>query len=272
MNELKEISSTKAAVLKGLKNFNPQAAIITGSGLSGLEKYWTVKKEIPYSKLPYFPKTTVAGHPGKFCLCSDSSGDFIILNGRFHLYEGHSPHDVIYPIRVLNALGVNKVAITAAVGAVNKKYKPNDIVIVKDHINFTGTNPLIGAHIKKFGERFPDMSRIYSKALRDKIKISAKKNKIKTWEGVYFGVLGPSYETPAEIKAFKKLGADIVGMSVAFEAIAAAQMDMEVLGLAYVSNAAAGASNKRIAHSDVLKSGKDETDIMARLLKSFLDK
>ncbi|AKL97636.1 purine-nucleoside phosphorylase [Endomicrobium proavitum] len=266
MNTLQKIARSKKIIEKTVLGFKPEAAIITGSGFSGIKNKFTVVKTLPYSKIPFFPKTTVAGHPGEINFCSYKSKNVLIFNGRFHLYEGFKPEEIIYPVRVAKALEIKSLIITCAVGGLNKKYKTGDIVIIKDQINFTGENPFCGAHFDGFGERFPDVSAIYDKDLRKKALSSAKKFKIRVHEGVYLGVTGSAYETPAEVKAYVKLGGDIIGMSVVFEAAAAAQTHMKVLGLSSVSDAA-GTSAK---HDEVLKSVDENVNDIAKIVQECL--
>ncbi|MDR2426154.1 MAG: purine-nucleoside phosphorylase [Endomicrobium sp.] len=271
VNVLEKIQKTKKAILPH-SGFNLSAAVIAGSGLGELRNSFTVLKTVKYSKIPYFAKTTVKGHDGELHLCRSAKTDFLIFNGRFHFYEGHSPEDIIYPIRVVKMLGAQKLIITAAAGAVNKKYHAGDAVILSDHINFTGTDPLRGKHFSVFGERFPNMSSVYDLSLRKEALKAAKKYALRVHEGIYFGVSGPSYETPAAVKAYEKLGADIVGMSVVYEAEAAVQMNMRILGLVYVSNMAAGIHHISLKHEDVLKTGKQTVPKFAAIIKEVLEK
>jgi purine-nucleoside phosphorylase len=178
-------------------------------------------------------------------LCSYKCIDLLIFNGRFHYYKGHYAQDVIYPLRMMKFLGVKILVLIVAVGALKKKYNVVDIIILKDHINFTGNSPLIGANFEEFGERFPNMENVYDYSLRKKALSIAKFN-IKAKQGVYFGVSGPAYETPTEIKAYRLLGGDVVGVSVGYETTAAAHMRFNMLGLAYVSNMASGINDKPI--------------------------
>ena len=171
----------------------------------------------------------------------------------------------------MKAAGIKNLILTAAAGGINLKYKEGDIVLIKDHINFTGNNPLIGIHHDEFGERFPNMNDVYDAEYRKKIISISKKMNIKIREGIYFAVSGPSYETPAEVKAFRKLGGDIVGMSVVYEAIAAVQSGIKVIGLAYVSNMAAGISKKELCHNEVLKIGQSVKGKISKLIKEIME-
>ncbi|MCL1972164.1 MAG: purine-nucleoside phosphorylase [Endomicrobia bacterium] len=274
MNTMSKISKTKAYLNKILygHNFRAEAAVIAGSGLGQIKEELEIIKTVKYSKIPYFAKTTVPGHAGELNFCKSKGGtNFLIFNGRFHYYEGHGAQDVIYPVRVMNALGIKTVIITAAVGGMNKKYNVGDIVFLKDHINFTGNNPLMGANIDEIGERFPAVTDVYDLNFRNKALKIAKKLKIKVREGIYFSVSGPSYETAAEVEAYVKLGGDVVGMSVVYEAIAAAHMKMKVLGIAYVSNMAAGISKTAINHEEVLEAGKKAGNSIRKIIKEFLE-
>lgn len=270
MNILQKLKKTKQFILCKRK-FNPEIAIIAGSGLSDLSDHFECIASIEYSKIPYFFKTTVSGHEGILKLCRYKNKDILIFSGRFHFYEGFSNEEIIYPIRVMKEIGIKTLIITAATGGINKNYSVGDIVVLNDHINFTGNNPLIGKHNEKFGKRFPDMSAVYDKDLINKVLDITKKNNIKAHSGVYFGVSGPSYETPAEIKAFEKLGGDIIGMSVVYEAIAASQMNMKVLGLVYVSNMAAGIVSKELKHSEVLAVGKTVNKNLTKIIKNIIE-
>jgi purine-nucleoside phosphorylase len=269
-NIIEKIKKTIKAI--PLNNFNPAVAIISGSGLDEIKNSFTIYKTIKYADIPYFPKTTVQGHIGELLFCSNRNANVLIFNGRFHYYEGFSPQEVIYPVQIIKFLGIKTLILTAAAGGLNKIYREGDIVVVKDHINFTGNNPLIGHHCGGIGERFPDMNAVYNKVLIRKAVQAAKKFNIKIHEGVYFGVSGPSYETPSEVKAYSKLGGDIVGMSIVYEAIAAAQMKIDVLGLVYVSNMAAGLCKKALNHREVLKNGKKISGNMAKIIKYEIDR
>ncbi|MCL2485720.1 MAG: purine-nucleoside phosphorylase [Endomicrobia bacterium] len=274
MNPVIKISKTKSFLKKVLRNkkFNPEIVIITGSGLGGIRKKFEIIKTVKYEKIPFFAKATVSGHKGELVFCSYKGKDIIIVSGRVHYYEGHNAGEIIYPLRVLKALGVKTLISTAAVGALNKNYNPGDIVFIKDHINFTGNNPLIGGHFDEFGKRFPDIGSAYDAELRKFALKAAKQNKIKSREGIYFCVSGPSYETPAEVSAFRKLGGDVVGMSVVYEVIAAAQMGIKTLGISYVSNMAAGINKEALSHDDVLVLGKKAGAEISVIIEGVLGK
>ena len=268
-NILEKIKESKKYI-KGKIKLNPKTAIICGSGLSNIKD--TIKQEtvIPYSKIPYFKQSTVEGHTGELVIGKLNSKDVMLMNGRFHYYEGYSMQEISYPIRVMKSLGIENLIITCAVGAINKKYNVGDIVVIKDHINFMCDNPLIGKHYDEFGKRFPDMTNIYNKNIIKQMLKIAKNNKIKIHEGVYFAVSGPSYETPAEINSYKKLGGDVVGMSLVPESIVANQMNMKVTALTYISNKASGLTKKSLTHSEVLQTGKTAAVAMEKIIKNIV--
>lgn len=268
-NILEKIKESTKYIKKRTK-LNPKVAIICGSGLSDIKDVIKQEKVIPYSQIPYFKQSTVEGHTGELITGKIQSTDVILLNGRIHYYEGYSMQDIAYTIRVMKTLGIKNLIITCAVGAVNQKYNVGDIVIIKDHINFMGNNPLIGKHYNEFGDRFPDMTNIYDKNLIKQILKFAKSNKIKIYEGVYFAVSGPSYETPAEINTYRQLGGDVVGMSLIPEAIVANQMDMKITALTYISNKASGLSKNSLNHEEVLQAGKKATVSIKKIITNFV--
>lgn len=235
----------------------PEIGLILGSGLSSVADAVSDKVRIPFAEIPNFLKSTVEGHKGELVIGKIFSKNVFIMAGRIHFYEGHTLKDVTYPVRLMKHLGINKIIITAAVGAVNKKFVPGDIMLITDHINFMGDNPLIGPEGALQGTRFPDMSTIYKNELFDKAAAVAKKLKLKIQKGVYMASTGPSYETPAEIKMARALGADVVGMSTVPEAIVANHCGMKVLGISYISNMAAGILKQPLTHKEVIETGKN---------------
>jgi purine-nucleoside phosphorylase len=269
LNIFQRIQETRKTILS-IKNFKPAIAVIAGSGLEKISLEFDMRKVIKYSKIPHFPKATAPGHAGELLLCSYRGGDLLIFNGRFHYYEGLSPQDVVYPVRVMKFLGIKTLVLTAAVGALKKKYRVGDVIVLKDHIDFTGNSPLIGSNFGEFGKRFPNMENVYDYSLRRKALDIAKKFNIKAKDGVYFGVSGPAYETPASVKAYKTLGGDVVGMSVVYEATAAAHMKFNTLGLAYVSNMAHGINDKPLSHEEVLAVGKKVSGSLAKIIKHMV--
>ncbi|MCR4663207.1 MAG: purine-nucleoside phosphorylase [Endomicrobiaceae bacterium] len=268
-NILEKIKESKKYI-KGKIKLNPKTAVICGSGLSNIKDIIKQETVIPYSKIPHFKQSTVEGHTGELVVGKLNSKDVILMNGRFHYYEGYTMQEITYPVRVMKSLGIETLIITCAVGAINPKYNVGDIVVIKDHINFMCNNPLIGKHYNEFGNRFPDMTNIYNKDIGKQILKTAKNNKIKVHEGIYFAVSGPSYETPAEVNAYRILGGDVVGMSLVPESIVANQMNMKVTALTYISNKASGLTKKSLTHSEVLQAGKTAAVSMEKIIKNIV--
>lgn len=233
-------------------NFEPEIGIVLGSGLGDLaDKYCDVA--IPYSNIPHFAKSTVQGHKGQLVFADINGRKVVMMQGRNHFYEGHSMSDVIYPIKVMKKLGVKTLILTNAAGAVNKSFRPADLMVITDHINFMGTNPLIGRNDENFGVRFPDMSEVYSKNLIKIVDAAGRLLKLDLKHGVYMATTGPSYETPAEIRMARFMGADAIGMSTVPEAIVANYCGIEVIGISCISNYATGVSTKKLSHEEVIE-------------------
>ena len=246
----------------------PTLAIVLGSGFSSVLSKCTVVFEVPYSAIPGFPRLSVAGHTGKLCLCFLSKTPVVVLSGRAHYYEGHSMEAVTFSIRVLAAMGIKAVLLTNAAGGISSKFKRGDFMYVTDHINFMGANPLRGWAADELS-RFVDLSDTYDVELIRLLKRAAERTKARVHAGVYLAVQGPSYETPAEIRAYGKLGADAVGMSTVPEAIVARQCGLCVAGLSCITNLAAGRSKEKLSHQDVLKVGEAAKPQASRLLEHF---
>ena len=249
---------------------DPEVALVLGSGLVESVQGLRQPLSIPFKEIPGLAQAQVPGHRGTLTAGELEGKRVLVLSGRVHYYEGHSMEQVIFPIRLLSFMGCKKLILTSAVGGMNPKLKPGDVVILKDHINFMGTNPFRGPYDPNFGERFPDMRACYSARLQNLALSVAKKNKIRASPGVYFAVSGPSYETPSEIRAFRLLGGDVVGMSMAPEAMAAHQMGMEVLGLSFVANFSAGLSKSPLRHEDVLEAGRKSGTRISQLISGIL--
>ena len=243
-----------------------EIGIICGSGLGGLCDKVENPVYINYADIPGFPVSTAPGHIGRFVFGVLSGKKVVCMQGRVHYYEGYSPESVVMPVRVMKLLGVKKLIVTNAAGGINESFNVGDIMLISDHINFTGTNPLIGKNDERFGVRFPDMSFAYSPILRETAIKCAEKMDLSLREGVYIGCSGPSYETPAEIRAFRTLGADTVGMSTVMEVIAANHCKMEVLGFSLVANKAAGMSGNRLTEQEVIDIGKQKATVMQKLV------
>lgn len=252
----------------------PSVAIVLGSGLGGnFIKKVSVLDFLKYSQVPHFLSSDVTGHPGQmltFALSADSKSYGVILHGRLHLYEGLEPSEVVFPIRVLALWGVKKIILTNASGALHAKYRVGDVVLVKDHINLTGLSPLKGPNLDILGPRFPAMGACYQNALSRSLQQLAKKNKISLKEAIYVGVTGPQYETEAEVRAFCKLGGDLVGMSTVLEAIAATHAGMEVALLSVVTNGSFGRT-KPLTHEEVLLNASRSDKKLAKLLLGYID-
>ena len=236
-------------------DFKPEIAIVLGSGLGELaDEYCEIK--LAYSEIPGFPVSTVKGHNRNLVFAKVNGKNVMMMQGRFHFYEGHSMQTVTYPIKIMKKLGVETILITNAAGGVNPYFKPSSLMIIKDHINFMGTNPLIGPNDDTLGERFPDMSEVYTKSLREIAHTCSKNLNIPVEEGIYIALTGPTYETPAEVNMVRTLGADAVGMSTVPEAIVASYLKMKVLGISCICNSAAGISTVGLSHKEVLEAAE----------------
>lgn len=247
-----------------------EIGIVLGSGLAGAVPGLEDVRSLDYASIPGFPAPTVAGHAGKLAVGRLGKRRVAVLEGRLHFYEGHDLGTVVFPLHVLRELGVRTLVITSAVGALRKGMPPGSLVVLKDHINLMGANPLRGLLGPDFGEMFPDMSQAYDPALRKLALARAKALKLRAREGVYVAVAGPSYETPAEIRAFSRLGADVVGMSTVPEVIKARQLGFRILTVSWVSNWAAGVSRQKLRHSEVLDMGRDVAQDIRRLLEDIV--
>ncbi len=248
----------------------PEIGLILGSGLGALGEEVQNKTALPYRDIPDFPVSTVTGHEGRFIFGRLNGINIAVMQGRFHYYEGYSMQEVVFPILVMKALGIKKLIITNAAGGVNKAFKAGDLMIINDHINFMFANPLIGKNIDYFGPRFPEMSNAYSKDLIRITKELCTEHNIPVNEGVYISMTGPAYETPAEIKMARILGADAVGMSTVPEVIAANHGGIEVLGISCITNMAAGVAEHPLSHSEVVKTAASVKDKFETLIKLIL--
>lgn len=242
-----------AAFIRSKINTTAQTAIILGSGLGNLATQIKVDFEIQYTEIPHFPISTVEGHKGRLILGSLNGVKVWVMEGRFHFYEGYSPEQVAYPVRVLKLLGVDNLILSNAAGGVNVNFEVGDLMIIKDHISLFSINPLIGKNESALGTRFPDMSEPYALDFIDKAKAIATKHKIKVHEGVYVGVTGPTFETRAEYKLIKAVGGDVVGMSTVQENIAAVHCGMKVFAISVVTDLGIREDNNTITHEEVLE-------------------
>ncbi|MBC8035246.1 MAG: purine-nucleoside phosphorylase [Chitinophagaceae bacterium] len=258
------------AFIKRLVPADPQTGIILGSGLGNLTGEIQVEQEIYYRDIPHFPVSTVEGHSGKLIFGMLSGKRVVVMSGRFHIYEGYSPQEVAYPVRVLALLGIKALLISNAAGGVNANFKPGDLMIITDHIGIFTLNPLIGANEEALGPRFPDMSAPYSWELIAKAKAVASANGISLQEGVYFGVTGPSFETRAEYRLIRTLGADAVGMSTVQEVIVAAHMGLPVFGVSVISNIGIRDDNNTVTHQEVLDEAKTAEPKLTAIFKGLV--
>lgn len=258
-------------IFERIGDFKPEIGLILGSGLGDFaDDFESIS--IPYSQIPGFEASGVQGHAGKLIFSEINGKKLVMMQGRNHFYEGHSMEKVVYPVKIIKKLGIKKLIITNAAGAINKKFKPADLMLITDHINFLGTNPLIGPNDDTLGVRFPDMSEVYKKYLVKIAQDSAKELKIKLQKGVYISCTGPNYETPAEIRMFRTLGADAVGMSTVPEAIVANYCGIDVLGISCLCNYAAGVINQPLTHSEVIESANIAKDSFKSLILKILEK
>jgi purine-nucleoside phosphorylase len=248
----------------------PAIAIVLGSGLGDLADRLTGAFVIPYTEIPHFPVPTVHGHRGNLIVGTLGSKRIAALQGRFHYYEGHDLEAVTFPVRVLGALGVKTLILTAAAGGIDPRYRTGDLVCLSDHLNLLGSNPLRGPNDDRLGLRFPDMTQVYSLELRKLAEEEAARLRLSLREGVYACLPGPSYETPAEIRMLRALGADVVGMSTVPEAIVARHSGMDVLAFALVTNAAAGITGAKITHEEVIEAGREAVQRLGHLIEAIV--
>lgn len=252
------------AYIRSKSSIQPEVGVILGSGLGNVVDAVDIDVAIPYGEIPGAKASTVLGHQGRLILGRSGELPVAIMQGRVHFYEGYEMAEVMFLARVLGKLGIKKLIVTNAAGGINTSYTPGDLMLISDHINLMGMNPLRGPNIDDLGVRFPDMSDAYSEALRNEAKEVAKGMGLKLQEGVYLALSGPTYETPAEIRAFRVLGADAVGMSTAPEVIAASHMQIPVLGISCITNMASGILKQKLTHQEVM-------DTTARVQKEFTE-
>ena len=259
-----------ADFLRARLPFPPEAALILGSGLGDYADTLENPIRIPYSEIPHFPVPTVPGHAGAMVFGRKEGKNVVVMQGRIHYYEGLPMQVITLPVRVLAALGVKTLILTNACGGVNLAFQPGDLMLIADHINLSGANPLIGPNFDAFGPRFPDMSDLYTASLRRAIREKAESAGIPLREGVYAMYSGPNYETPAEIRMFRTLGADTVGMSTVPEALVAGQCGMRVAGISCITNMAAGVLPRKLSHAEVMETADRVHDLFQRLLDLVL--
>jgi purine-nucleoside phosphorylase len=253
---LVQIEEAAACIARHVKEPERTVAVVLGSGLGAFAEQLPGARAIPYADIPHFPQSHVPGHAGRLVFGSVEGRPVVLQQGRVHLYEGWSPWEVTLPVRVLTALGVRTLIITNAAGGLNPDFHPGDLMLIRDHLNLTGHNPLAGDNLPDFGPRFPDMSEAYPQAMRQVAREVAASLGLGVCEGIYAGLLGPSYETPAEIRMLRTLGADAVGMSTVSEVIAAVHGGLRVLGVSCITNLAAGISATPLSHAEVTETGQ----------------
>ena len=270
MEKMQEMVEQSVCSIKQKYPQDVSIGIILGSGLGTFAEILTNKTEISYKDIAHFPLSTVQGHAGKMVLGEIEGKKLAVMSGRFHFYEGYNMQQVVYPIRTLGKLGIKTLIVTNAAGGINKSFVPGDLMVIDDHINLLGTNPLIGRNLDDFGLRFPDMSTAYTPHLKEKAFAAAEKKQIALKRGVYVATTGPSYETPSEIKMMRILGADAVGMSTVPEVIVARHMGMEILGISCITNMAAGILNQPLTHQEVFETAEKTKNKFVSLLQEIV--
>jgi purine-nucleoside phosphorylase len=258
-----------AGVVRARTPLRPSIGIVLGSGLGAFAESLEGASAVPFADIPHFPASTVVGHSGALVVGGSRGVPIAVLKGRVHFYEGYRLDEVVFPVRVLGRLGVTTLVVTNAAGAINPGFSPGDLMVIEDHINLLG-NPLLGPNEEGLGPRFPDMTEAYDRGLRDAAEAACRAAGARCRRGVYVSIPGPSYETPAEIRMFRTMGADAVGMSTVPEVIAARHMGMRVVGLSCLTNMAAGVTDRKLDHRDVLATGERMRatllEVLARLV------
>jgi purine-nucleoside phosphorylase len=252
----------------------PRVAVVLGSGLGSVADAVEEAVDIPYDEIPYFPVSTVEGHAGKLIIGALGGIDVLLMKGRFHFYEGYTLQEVTLPVRVFSLLGIQSLILTNAAGGAAKRLSPGTLMLINDHINLMGDNPLYGANEERFGVRFPDMTNIYTPAYIEIAKAAAREMNLHLAEGVYLALRGPSYETPAEVRMFAGLGGDALGMSTVPEAIVARHSGMKILAFSCITNFAAGMSGEEIHHGEVMdvgnRAGKQLAELIVKIIPQLV--
>lgn len=266
-SSLYERAEHAARTIRARIGIEPRIALVLGSGLGGFADDFDEAVRIPYDEIPGFPRSTVEGHSGRLVAGKVDNVPVLAMQGRVHYYEGYSFEEVTFPVRTFKLLGTKTLVLTNAAGGINVQLQQGALMVISDHLNLMGDNPLRGPNDDRFGPRFPDMSAVYSPALQELVIEEAKAVGVEVRRGIYGGLSGPSYETPAEIHLLRNLGADAVGMSTVPEAIVARQMDLEVLGISCITNMAAGISDEPIDHAEVMATGDRVRGTFTQLLR-----
>lgn len=267
---LKELKETAAYIREKTQNFNPVCGIILGTGLGGLVKEIDAKYTLDYKDIPHFPLSTVEGHTGKLIFGQISNKPVVVMQGRFHYYEGYSMQEVVYPVRIMKLLGIEKLFLSNASGGVNPDFEIGDVMILNDHINLLPSNPLIGKNEKEFGPRFPDMSEPYDKSIIKQAHAIASDLGYKIHEGVYVSVSGPCFETPAEYKYMRIIGGDAVGMSTVPEVIAARHMNVPCFAVSVITDIGVEGRIVEVTHEDVIAAASKAEVKMTAIFKALL--
>lgn len=270
MNDPFALADSAAQIIFARTSFRPKIALVLGSGLGAFADSLTDATKIPYAEIPSFPQSTAIGHAGRLVIGNAGEVPVAAMQGRVHQYEGYSAQQIAFPIRVFRRMGIRSVVLTNAAGGITRTYSQGALVLIRDHINLQGTNPLVGPNDERFGPRFPDMTQAYSREYRQMACAEAGKLGITLHEGVYAALLGPSYETPAEIEYLRRIGADLVGMSTVAEVVAARHMGLNVLAISCVTNMAAGILDRPLSHAEVLETGERVRNTFESLLRAVL--
>jgi purine-nucleoside phosphorylase len=270
MDDQFTLAETAASTVLQRTSLRPRIGLVLGSGLGSFADSLTDATRIPYADIPAFPRSTAIGHAGQMVIGKSGTVPVAVMQGRVHLYEGYSAHEVAFPMRVFGRMGIRAVILTNAAGGINLNYQQGVLVLIRDHINLQGANPLTGPNDDRFGARFPDMTHAYAKTYRELAREEGRNLGMTLHEGVYAALLGPSYETPAEIKYLRTIGADLVGMSTAFEVIAARHMGIKVLAISCVTNMAAGIVDQPLSHQEVMETGERVKTGFEALLSAVL--
>ena len=263
-------ADSAAQLILSRTSLRPKIGLVLGSGLGAFADSLTDAARVPYAEIPSFPQSTAIGHAGRMVVGNAGSVAVAAMQGRVHLYEGYSAPEITFPIRVFARMGIRAVILTNAAGGMNLSYSQGALVLIRDHINLQGTNPLIGHNDNRFGPRFPDMTRAYDPQYRAIAKEEARNLNLILEEGIYAALPGPSYETPAEIDYLRRIGADLVGMSTVAEVIAARHMGLKVLAISCVTNMAAGILDQPLSHSEVMETGERVKSTFEALLRAVL--
>ncbi len=271
VDELKKRVEDAVASIRQQTSFQPIVGAVLGSGLGYLADQIDVEIAINYTEISGFAKPSVKGHSGRLVFGKMGDVPVAFLSGRSHLYEGHSPYDTVFPIRVLRHLGVEFLLLTNAAGGINVDFRPGDLMLIEDHINLTGRNPLIGPNVEEWGPRFPDMGGAYDSQLKEIAQTVARQQNFDLKRGVYVGLIGPSYETPAEIKMLRTLGGDAVGMSTVLEVIAARHIGMKSIAISCIANLAADIHGGELTHEEVTEAVNATKDAFGSLVKGIIN-